>query len=461
MTWFSMSLADKSVHQLTRNGSDILLNGELDWVYPEELDLGTAHWWAPDSRHVAYLQFDVTHEPLFPQVSLLKPHGVLELERYPKAGDPNAEVRLGIVPAAGGETQWMNLGETRGNLLARVTWLPNSHEIAAERLTRIQNKLDLLIANVESGKSRVVLHEEDPFWINVEGEAKFLEDGKNFLWTSERSGFRHLYLCPVDGGEPKQLTSGEWLVSGIAGVDNGAGRVFYVSTEASPLERELYSIGLDGSGKRRLTQQAGTHTIAMGPHANYYLDTYSSMTTPPSTTLHKADGEQIRVYKAADESDSKEYNILPAEIVKVRVPDGTLLYGRVTKPAGFDAGKKYPAVVMVYGGPGAQMIQDRWSGLSWDQVLAHRGFVIWGLDNRGSSGRGHKFETPVFHHLGRQELADQKEGIQHLISLGYVDPARIGLYGWSYGGFMTLNTVTNAPGLIKAGIAGAPGYQLV
>ena len=453
---YTLSLADQKIHRLTNNGSETLLNGELDWVYPEELDLGTAHWWSPDSKHVAYLQFDVSFEPIFPQVSLLKQHGLLEPERYPKAGDPNAEVRVGVVSAEGGETKWMDLGEPRNNLLARVIWLPDSQRIAAEKLTRIQNKLALLVADIESGKSRAVLNEEDPHWINVEGEPKFLKDGKSFLWTSERSGFRHLYRCSIDGGDPQQLTSGEWLVSDIAGVDEKAGRIYYVSTEGSPLERQLYSIALDGSGKQQLSKGAGTHRIEMAPDAGSYLDTYSSITVVPSTTLHKPDGEQIRVYRAADTSESDDYELLPVEVVKVTASDGTLLYGRVTKPAGFDPAKKYPAIVMVYGGPGVQLIQDRWSGLTWDQVLAHKGFVIWSLDNRGSNGRGHKFETAVFHHLGKQELADQKEGIQYLNSLGYVDPARLGLYGWSYGGFMTLNTVTNAPGLIKAAIAGAP-----
>lgn len=453
---FMLSLADKSLHQLTQDGSDTLLNGELDWVYPEELDLGTAHWWSPDSKHVAYLQFDVSHEPVFPQVSLLKQHGVLEPERYPKAGDPNAEVRVGIVPAAGGDTRWMDLGEPRDNLLARLTWLPNSREVAAVKLPRIQNKLDILLADIETGKSRVVLHEDDPFWINVEGEPKFLKDSKSFLWTSERTGFRHLYRCSVDGGAPQALTSGEWLISSVAEMDEKAGRVFYVSNEGSTLGRQLYSIGIDGKGKRKVTEGEGTHVISMAPDVGYFLDTRSSATSEPEITLHKNDGSRFRVYHAADKRDREEYEILPSEIVNVKASDGTLLYGRLTKPVNFDSAKKYPAVIMVYGGPGVQTIQDRWNGLGWDQVLAHKGFVIWSLDNRGSTGRGHKFETAVYHNLGKQELADQKEGIRYLGSLGYVDSNRLGLYGWSYGGFMTLNTVVNAPGLIKAAISGAP-----
>ena len=453
---FTVEVASKVVHQLTSNGSETTLNGELDWVYPEELDLDTAHWWSPDSKSIAYLQFDISHEPVFPQVSLLNPHGVLEPERYPKAGEPNAEVRLGIVGAEGGPTRWMNLGEPRDSLLARVTWLPNSREIAAEKLTRIQNKLDLLVAKTETGAARVVLHEEDPAWINVEGEPKFLPDGERFLWTSERDGFRHIYLYRLDGQVQKQLTSGNWAVQKIIGVDAEHSRVFYLSEEDSPLERQLYVVGLDGSGKQRITQGAGTHSISFSPAASYFLDSYSSLTAMPRGTLYKADGSEVRVYRKPDEADAREYEILPTEIVTVTASDGTPLYARLIKPAGFDPGKKYPAIVMVYGGPGAQTVVNQWQGVSWDQVLAHKGFVIWQLDNRGSFNRGHKFESVTYHNLGAHELEDQKLGIQHLVSMGFVDGQRIGMHGWSYGGYMTLYTVTHAPGLIKAAIAGAP-----
>ncbi len=452
---FTIEIATRKVTQLTSNGSDTLLNGELDWVYPEELDLGTAHWWSPDSRYIAYMQFDVTQEPIFPQVSLLNHHGVLEPERFPQPGDPNAEVRIGIVPAQGGETQWMNFGEPRGNLIARVAWLPSSHEIAVEKLPRIQNKLDLLVANTETGASRVFLHEEDPHWINVKGDIDFLSDGR-LLWTSERDGFRHLYVYGSDGTLQKQLTKGEWEVDAVVGLDEQHNRVFFTSTEASPLERQLYTVNLDGTGKQRLTQAEGTHGISLSPTASYYLDNYSALKTPRRSVLSKSNGTEVRVFHAPDLSDVNEYDILPTEIVSLKASDGTPLYARLIKPANFDPAKKYPAVVMVYGGPGVQEVTDTWQGLSWDQLLANKGYVIWQLDNRGSNGRGHKFESVIYHDMGAHELEDQKAGIQHLLSMGFVDPQRIGLFGWSYGGYMTLYTVTNAPGLIRAAIAGAP-----
>ncbi len=452
---YTLAITSKTVTQLTKDGSDTLLNGELDWVYPEELDLSTAHWWSPDSRYIAYMQFDVTHEPVFPQVSLLNHHGLLEPERFPQPGDPNAEVRIGIVPATGGETRWMNFGEPRGNLMARVTWLPSSREIAVEKLPRIQNKLDLLVANIETGVSRVLLHEEDPHWINVKGDPKWVGDNR-LLWTSERTGFRHLYLYGIDGTLQKQLTSGDWEVDNIAGIDQEHNRIFFTSAEDSPLERQLYVVGLDATGKQRLTKGAGTHSVSLSPTAAYYMDDYTGLSAPPRQILCKSDGSEMRVYRKPDLTETEEYEILPTEIVNLKAADGTPLYARLIKPAGFEPGKKYPAIVMVYGGPGIQEVHNAWQGLSWDQVLAHKGFVIWQMDNRGSSGRGHKFESVIYHDLGAHELEDQKTGIEHLISMGFVDSQRLGMYGWSYGGYMTLYTVTHAPGLIKAAIAGAP-----
>jgi dipeptidyl-peptidase-4 len=453
---YSIEIASKVVTRLTSNGSDTLLNGQADWVYPEELDLDSAHWWSPDSHYIAYLQFDIAHEPIYPQVSLLNARGLLEPERYPKAGDPNAEVRLGIVSVSGGETKWMNLGETRDFLLARVVWSPSSREVMAERLNRVQNKLDLLVADIATGASRVVLHEEDPQWINVKGEPKFLLSGSEFLWTSERTGFRHLYLYNINGTLEKQLTTGNWEVENIAGIDEARRRVFFTSTEDSPTERQLYAVGLDGAAKQRLTRGAGTHTISMAANAGYYADDYSSLSTPRQRTFYKSDGTEVRPYRTENPASTNDFEILPTDIVQVKATDGTLLYARIIKPAGFQAGRKYPAVVVVYGGPGAQYVLNRWTGLTWDQVLAHKGFVVWQLDNRGSAGRGHPFESMLYHDMGEHELSDQKDGIQYLVSQGFVDSRRIGLYGWSYGGYMTLYTITHAPGLIKAAIAGAP-----
>jgi len=253
----------------------------------------------------------------------------------------------------------------------------------------------------------------------------------------------------------KQLTNGDWEVERIAGVDEDLGRVFFTSTEQSPTERQLYSVSLDGTGKQKLTDGAGTHNPNIAPKTSYILDDFTSLASPQRSRLIKPDGGELREFRAASKA-AEEYDILPAEILPLKLADGTRLYARLLRPAGFQAGKKYPAVVTVYGGPGSQQVRNAWQGLDWDQVLAHRGFVVWQLDNRGSTGRGHKFESVLYHNMGAAELRDQKEGIDYLLSLGFVDRERIGMYGWSYGGFMTLYTGTHSPGLLKAAIAGAP-----
>jgi dipeptidyl-peptidase 4 len=451
---YSLHIATKKVARLTNDGSESRLNGELDWVYPEELELSTAFWWSPDSSRIAYLQFDTSREPIYPQADWLAEQPRFEPERYPRAGEPNAEVRLGVVGAGGGRTRWMDTGDSQ-NLLARVAWLPDSTRLAVQRLNRIQNRLDLLLADARSGAVRPLLREEDPQWINVADHLRFLKDGR-FLWSSERTGFRHLYVYSMDGALSQTLTRGEWEVSALAGVDEDHGLVYFTATAESPLERHLYRVGLDGSAFTRLTGPPGTHSISMSPNTGYYLDTHSSLTSPRRQTVHAADGVELAVYQEADRTPLDEYEILPTEIVPVRGAAGTLFYARLIKPAKFDPGRKYPAVIMVYGGPHAQTVRNSWPGMTWDQALAYKGFVIWQLDNRGSAGRGHKWEAVIHRRLGEQELADQKEGISHLLSLGFVDPKRIGIYGWSYGGYMTLYSLTHSPELFRAGIAGAP-----
>jgi len=452
---YTLEIASKQVARLTDDGSATLLNGELDWVYPEELELSTAYWWAPDSKRLAYMQFDIAREFTYPQVALGGLRAVAEPERYPQAGTANADVRVGVVPAAGGVTRWMELGDTRSNQIARVHWTPDSTRLVIERMNRVQNQLDLLLADAGAGTARSILSEADPYWINHNDLFRFLDDGQ-FLWGSERDGFCHLYLYSLDGKQRKRLTEGNWEVTEVAGVDEARQKIYYVSTEGSPLERHLYSIKLNGRDRARVSQGAGTHRISMGPTAEYYLDDFSSDTQPPRSTVRSIGGDEWAVFREADRNLSENYALLPSEVVTFKAHDGTELYGRIIKPANFHTGEKYPAVVMVYGGPGVQTVVNAWEGADWAQVLAARGFVIWRLDNRGSSGRGHAFETPLYRRLGKAELSDQLDGVRYLVAQGFVDPARVGIYGWSYGGFMTLYSLLNAPDVFRAGIAGAP-----
>ena len=300
------------------------------------------------------------------------------------------------------------------------------------------------------------------FWVNVEGNPIFLPDSSGFLWTSERTGHRHLYSFGMNGGKPRQLTQGEFEVSSISCVDPASGRVFYVTSQPTPLDRRLETINYrdPADTPRVVTEKKGSHRISMGPACNYYLDNHSDVSTPPETTLHSSDGKQIAVYRPMDRTSIENYDLRPVELVSFDGPgqgqSRTRFYGTLIKPAGFDPSKKYPVMVNVYGGPHAQDVLNSWDGMNLDQVYAQNGYVVWQMDNRGTQGRGHEFETPVFHKLGEIEMADQRAGIEYLLSLGFVDRNRIGVRGWSYGGFMTAELLLRASDMFRAGFAGAP-----
>lgn len=448
---YTLEIATGKETRLTRDGSDTLLNGQLDWVYPEELELSTAYWWSPDSKAIAYLQFDVGREPVVPHEDVLGVRARYEPERYPQAGENNADVHLGVVPAAGGATRWLDVGDTRNTyLIARAGWMPDSRSLYIVRMPRVQNRLELISIGVDSNMPTVLLREADPYWINLDGAVHFLKDGKRFLWTTEKDGFRHIYLHSIEGKELKQLTKGDWEVRRIVAVDDK--RVLYLSDEGSSLEQHLYSAKLDGGGKQRIDKTEGWHSVSASPGGEHYIDRVSTLTMPPRATFDSGE-----VYSEAITKPLEQYEILPTEIVTFKGADGTELHGRIIKPAGFVAGKKYPVLVTVYGGPGVPLpVSNSWPAIGMDQVYAHKGYVIWECENRGGQGRGHRFETAIFRNLGAAELADQVAGVKYLISLGFADEKRIGIQGWSYGGFMTLNALLNAPDVFRCGISGAP-----
>jgi dipeptidyl-peptidase-4 len=453
---YVIDLATKRPEQLTTDGTPTLLNGQLDWVYPEELEIETATWWSPDSKRIAYMQFNVADEFMYPQVDLIGVRALSEPERYPQAGTPNAQVKLGIIAAQAGPTKWMDLGETSNTLLARVAWLPDSSKIAVERFSRVQDKLDLIFCDPNDGAAHTVLHEQSKTWLNVADNLFFLKSRPEFLWTSERSGFRHIYRYSNEGELLGQLTKGDWEVASIAAVDEAKQRVLYTSTQASPIERQIYAIDFSGGEPVRISKEPGTHDVHASEDGAYFVDTYSSTKHPPETTLRSDSGEQLAVLKPADMKQVEQYDLLPSEIIPLKTSDGTTLYARLIKPAGFRDGTKYPAIVSVYGGPHFQDVRDTWYGVSFDQVLAHHGYVVWQLDNRGSSDRGTAFEAPIYREMGKVEVADQRFGVEKLIRMGFVDPARIGVTGWSYGGYMTIRSLLFAPDIFKVGVAGAP-----
>jgi dipeptidyl-peptidase-4 len=455
---WAVSTTDGKERALTTGGTEALRKGELDWVYPEELDIATAYWWAPDSSAIAYLEMDESKVTQFSLTDFESYTGEAELQRYPVPGGSNPVVRVLVVPVNGGEPRVMDIGANTDIYIPRVTWLPDSKRIAIQRLNREQTVLDLLLADSSSDKSSILLTEKDPYWINVSDDLRFFKNSNQFLWSSERSGYRHLYLYDLSGKQRAQLTKGDWEVSRVDALDEAKGLVYFTGTGKSPLERHVYRVGLDGSGFTRLSKADGTHNINFAPNAAFFLDTFSNTSAPPRQDLYRADATKVATLNENKVEELAQYHLSPVEFLSIKSHDGVSLNCSMIKPPNFDPGKKYPVLVYTYGGPHAQVVVNQWGGSNylWHNVMAQKGYIIFSLDNRGSAGRGHVFEEPVHFHLGSQELADQRDGVSWLQQQPFVDGSRIGIWGWSYGGHMTLHAMFNAPGVFKAGFAGGP-----
>jgi len=453
-----VSVADAKERAFTTGGKEELREGELDWVYPEELDIYSAYWWAPDSASIAYLEMDERKVSQFPMVDFESFTGQAELQRYPVAGGTNPAIRVLVGSLNAGEARTMDIGTGTDIYIPRVNWLPDSRHLAIQRLNRDQTVLDLLLADTATGKSSTLLSEKDQFWINVDDDLHFFKDGKQFLWSSERSGFRHLYLYDLNGKQLAQVTKGDWEVSHLSGIDEAKGVVYFTATEKSPTERHLYKVALDGSGFARITKEDGMHVPQLSPSARSYVDTYSNSMTPPRQDLYRIDGARTAVISENKVKELTQYHLSPVEFFTVKAHDGVVLNSYLIKPPHFDSAKKYPVIVYTYGGPHVQVVLNGWGGanLLWHQMMAQKGYIIFALDNRGSAGRGHAFETPVYHRFGTLELSDQRDGVAWLQQQPWVDPTRIGIWGWSYGGFMTLNAMFEAADYFKVGFAGGP-----
>ena len=453
-----VNLADGKERRVTQDGTEEIRKGELDWVYPEELDIKTAYWWAPDSSAIAYLEMDERKVSQYPLVDFSSPSGEAEMERYPTAGGANPIVHVFVASLNGGEPRVMDTGSETDIYIPRVNWLIDSKHLAIQRLNRAQTMLDLLIADTSTGESRAVLSENDPNWINLSDDLYFLKDGKRFLWSSERSGYRHLYLFDLEGRQLAQITKGEWEVSAVDAIDEAKGFVYFTATQKSPLERHLYRVALDGSGFTELTKDVGTHAAVFAPGAAVFYDTYSNAAAPPRQDLCRADGARVAAINENKIPELADYHLSPMEFITVKSRDGVLLNANIIKPPDFNPQKKYPVLVYTYGGPHAQVVRNAWGGANflWHELMAQKGYIIFALDNRGSAGRGHAFETPLHFRMGAQELSDQRDGVQYLKSLPYVDANRIGIWGWSYGGHMTLHAMFEGSDDFKVGFAGGP-----
>jgi len=445
---------------LTRDGNDKILNGRLDWVYQEELygrgNFG-AYWWSPDSTKIVFLRLDETPVPDFPVVDHIPLEQNVEMTPYPKAGDPNPIVKLGVVNAAGGGVEWVDTYKYKPEdfLIVRVGWFPDSKKVWYEAQNREQTFLDLNSVNPDDGKSATLFHEKTNTWVEAIDEGlRWLKDG-SFLWLSDRSGWRRIYHCSADGKLINQVTSGDWDVRSIDAVDEEKGIIYFSASEHSAIANHEYAIKIDGTGLNRLTMSEGNHRAAFNSKGSYFIDSWNDVNTPTQVRLFDVTGKLVRAIDENKVETLSQYKLGKVEFLNVKTRDGFTMEAMMIKPPDFDPAKKYPVMSYTYSGPQAPQVRNAWGGAlyMWHQLLAEKGYIIWICDNRTASNKGVNSAWPVYKNFGELELRDLEDGFTWLKSQPYVDPSRIGLWGWSYGGFMTSYALTHSR-TFKIGISG-------
>ncbi len=459
---FVTDLASGRERALTTDGSEDIINGTTDWVYEEELSLVDGFRWSPDGRRIAFWRFDQSPIPRFFLIDQSPLYPELTAIRYPKAGTDNSRVRLGVIELESGQATW--IASSRGEVehyLARMDFADTSDQVWIQRLNRHQNRMDLLMVDVRDGSTRVVMTDRDEAWIDIDfNDFIWLDGGRQFLYVSERDGHAHIYLYRRDGSLVRQVTRGDWEVLDVYGVDERRRIIYFTSTLDGPLVRPLYKIGLDGQGLERLTGRNGTHRVNFDPTFTYYVDTYSEAGVPPVQILRRANGDSVRTLADNSELAAKldALRVRRPEFIVVPAADGTELNAWLIKPPDFDPTRAHPLLMYVYGGPGSQRVTDSWSGSRylWHQLMASEGYLVASVDNRGTGARGAAFKKIVYMNLGKYEVADQISAARHLAELPYVDGDRIGIWGWSYGGYMAALTLFRGNDVFKAAVSGAP-----
>lgn len=457
------SLATGTETKLTSGATRKIKNGISEFVAQEEMGRHTGYWWSPDSRLIAYLQIDNTNVKEFLIPNFLSDYSAVQAQEYPKAGEANTVVRVGVVPIEGGATTWLNIGNNPNVYVPRVQWLPDGKLIAVQVQSRNQDTLDVLLCDVTDGSSRLLLRETDPRWVSVHDGLHFFQEGQRFLWLSERDGYNHLYLYKrkTTGSDAQLLhrvTQGQWDIERIVGVDERRGVVYFTAHEKSPLELHFYSIRLDGSGFKRLSASDGYHSIFMSPDFEHYADEYSNMLRPPllaHMTVSKSTAALIEENRV---SDLDSFFLPRPQFITVPSADGKYaLNAFIIKPEQIDPARKYPVVMYQYNGPTSQVVVNRWGGVRmlWHRSLAAQGYIVFAVDGRGTPSRGRAFQNVVHRRLGDVELQDQLAGVAYLKSLPSVDSSRIMIWGKSYGGFMTCMALFRS-NAFKLGIAVAP-----
>ncbi|MBM3496435.1 MAG: hypothetical protein FJX72_19265, partial [Armatimonadetes bacterium] len=456
--------------RLTDDGSDTLYNGRCGWVYEEELGLAASWEWSPDGGTIAFLKQD---ESTVPEVLLSqydKPHADPRRTRYPKAGDPNPTVRIGFLatnPASKPKPRWADLSRCAAaeeHYIAHLQWAPGGAGLLVQYIPRLQNRLLLLYVDPISCAARVVIEETDEAWVEHPGKLHFVEGTDRFLWPSERDGWRHVYAYDLSGTCHGAVTSGEWEVEGIAGVDAASGNVYVTAAYPAPTERNVLCVPIEGGPATPITEDAGRHSALFSKDCTRWIHTHSSLNVPQTVVLRDAAGAHLDTLVADGSPTLGRFGVRTGEgsdnwqLKTFATDDGETLHARMLLPKPFDPNRRYPALMHTYGGPGSQVVMNAWGGKGalWYHYLAERGYVIFLCDNRGTGGRGRAFKKVTYLRLGEWEVRDQIAGARYVGSLPFVDPKRIAIWGWSYGGYMASNLILKGADVFRAAIAVAP-----
>jgi len=435
-----------------------IINGATDWVYEEEFAFDKAFFWSPDGKKIAFYRFDETEVKQFSMDVYGTLYPSQDVFKYPKAGEVNAKVTIHVYNSETQKTTPIDLGEYE--YIPRIKWTKSNNSLSVQRMNRHQNLLDLILVNTSDYSQNTILIETAETYIDITDNLTFLNNKKQFIWTSEKDGYNHIYLYDINGKLVNQITQGDWDVSSYEGYDEASRTIFYLSSEGSPIEKQLYAIGLDGKTKKKLTTKPGQNRAVFSKGFKYYINYHSSANTPNYVTLHDGAGIEKRVLKDNAEllKELEKFNISQQEFFTFNTNEGTNLNAWMIKPQDFDESKKYPVLMYVYGGPGAQTVKNSWGGSNffWYQLLASKGYIIVSVDNRGTGSRGAEFKKCTYKQLGKYETIDQIASAKYLQSLSFVDSNRIGIWGWSYGGYMSSNCLFKGNEVFKMAIAVAP-----
>ncbi|MBD3586965.1 S9 family peptidase [Salinimonas sp. HHU 13199] len=458
---FIKNISTGEERAITKEGDGNIKMGMAEFVAQEEMGRMTGYWWAPDESYIAFAKVDESPVEVITRSEIYADDIKMIEQRYPKAGTANVNIELAIENIKTKERQWVDLGKEKDIYLARGKWMPDSQTFTYQWQSRDQQKLELRAYNVQSESQKTLLTETSDTWVNLHDDLHFLKQCNQFIWASEKDGFKHLYLFGQDGKLARQLTSGNWVVEKVRAIDEDKGVIYFTGRKDTPLESHLYSVTLDGGEITRISEREGFHEINFAADGSIYVDEFSTANRPPQVSLHDASGKQI-TWLEENKLDN-DHPLTPyldswnkPEFGTITTPDDATLYYRLYKPE--DTSTKRPAIVFLYGGPHAQVVTNKWGGNRGllMQYWVDQGYVVFSIDNRGSNYRGKGFEDPIYKKMGTVEVDDQVEGVKFLRSLDYVDPQRIGVHGHSYGGYMTLMTMFKAGEYFKAGVSGAP-----